>query len=131
MFEAFLLNKLLVIIEPFYAIFFTALIFAFMHTIYPGVRINFPLAFIGGFLFTQTYYFFPNIILASLMHICLNPVAVLHDFFVPSKTKMKKILYKNFKFRNFYYANKKDIVKLGFVLFFIISIFSILYYISF
>lgn len=110
MFEAFLLNKLLVVFDPFFAIIFTALIFAYMHTIYPGVYINFPLAFIGGFLFTQTYYFFPNIILASIMHMCLNPVAVLYDFFIPSKNnnnfnKDKKYLFEyNFflKHKNYF-----------------------------
>ena len=85
-FQGYLLNKLLLTqLDPFLSILIVASLFAFMHFIYPNAFLHVPLAFLGGILFAQTYYYYPNIYLASIMHLILNPIAVLHGFFVPLK----------------------------------------------
>lgn len=68
--------------EPLYMILVNATIFTLLHTIFPNVYINLPVAFIGGIGFALMYMRFPNLILIIISHSILNFFAVLYGFFV-------------------------------------------------
>lgn len=59
-----------------------ALLFTFLHTIFPPYIINLPLAFIGGIGFGLLYMKYPNLWLMIISHAILNFVAVLFGFFM-------------------------------------------------
>lgn len=65
-------------------IFVNALLFTFLHVIYPNRLAMLPLAFVGGLFFAYLYKKYPNLILISLLHSVLNFTAVLYGFFVIS-----------------------------------------------
>ncbi len=58
-----------------------ALLFAFMHIIYPFPHIGLPFAFVIGIFFATLYRKYPNLILISISHSILNFVAVWYGFF--------------------------------------------------
>ncbi len=81
-YRAFLLPQLKKIIKsPLIVIILNSILFMFLHIIYPGPAIMLPLAFLGGLWFASIYYFYPNLILATISHSVLNFVAVLLGFF--------------------------------------------------
>jgi membrane protease YdiL (CAAX protease family) len=49
-------------------VFIDALLFGAMHLIFPFPAIIFVTAFLGGIAFATTYYYYPNVILSSLVH---------------------------------------------------------------
>ena|GEM_PF-3515972 len=81
LFQAFLLQHLQGVISIPLAVAVTALLFGFMHTVYPGARFNMMLGSAGGFLWAILYTLAPNLIVASLAHAVLNIVAVRFAFF--------------------------------------------------
>jgi membrane protease YdiL (CAAX protease family) len=58
-----------------------ALLFTFIHAIYPNKLVNLTTIFLGGLGFAGIYYFYPNLIMISLSHMILNFVAVYFGFF--------------------------------------------------
>lgn len=68
--------------NPLKIIVVNALLFTFLHTIFPNPILGLPLAFIGGIGFSFMYLRFPNLPLVVLSHAVLNFVIVLYGFFV-------------------------------------------------
>lgn len=68
--------------EPASMIFINALIFTFLHTMFPGIAVGLPVAFIGGIGFAIMYYSYPSLPLIVISHSILNFLVVLHGFFV-------------------------------------------------
>ncbi len=62
-----------------------ALLFMYLHIIYPNPKVNLLLALIGGAGFGAMYYYFPNFYLASLSHMALNFIAVYYGFLASKK----------------------------------------------
>ena len=62
-------------------IIINALLFAFIHIIYPDKLTNLSLSFLGGLCFAWLYYYYPNLLLASLSHSLLNFTVVYFNFF--------------------------------------------------
>jgi membrane protease YdiL (CAAX protease family) len=67
--------------SPVLVLFFNALIFTYMHAIFPNPQINLPLAFVGGLGFAAIYMKYPNLFLIILSHSVLNFCAILFGFF--------------------------------------------------
>lgn len=63
-------------------VFVSALLFTFLHIIYPDAFVNLPLAFIGGIGFSMMYMRYPNLILISIVHAIFNFTAILYGFFI-------------------------------------------------
>ena len=68
--------------SPVRIVFVNALLFTFLHIIYPDARVNLPLAFVGGIAFSMMYLRYPNLILISIAHAVFNFTAILYGFFV-------------------------------------------------
>lgn len=81
-FQAFLLQRLETVFAVPLAIAVVALLYGFMHTIYPDKRFNMILASGGGVMWAILYTLAPNLIVASLSHAFLNVFAVRFSFFV-------------------------------------------------
>lgn len=58
-----------------------ALLFSFMHAIYPFPHIGLPFSFVAGIFFAGLYKKYPNLILVSLSHAILNFAVVWYGFF--------------------------------------------------
>ena len=67
--------------SPLAIILTNAVLFAFLHAIFPNYLTNLPLAFVGGIAFAAIYYKYPNLVLIMLSHAVLNFVAVWYGFF--------------------------------------------------
>ena len=67
--------------SPAALILTNAVLFTFLHVIFPHYSINLPLAFIGGIAFAAIYYKYPNLFLIILSHSVLNFIAVWYGFF--------------------------------------------------
>ena len=81
-FRAFLMPKLeSLFLSAITLILVNALLFAFLHIIYPHPSLNLPFGFIAGVGFATMYYFYPNLILISISHSVLNFFAVFYSFF--------------------------------------------------
>lgn len=63
-------------------IFANAVLFTFLHIIYPNPFIGLSVAFLGGIGFAVMYINYPSLSLIILSHSVLNFVAVLYGFFV-------------------------------------------------
>jgi membrane protease YdiL (CAAX protease family) len=63
-------------------LFANALIFTFLHIIFPNPMIGLPLAFTGGMGFAIMYLYYPSLPLVVLSHAALNFCVVLYGFFV-------------------------------------------------
>ncbi|MBI3273916.1 MAG: CPBP family intramembrane metalloprotease [Candidatus Colwellbacteria bacterium] len=86
-FQGVLMAKLRRIFSsPALIIFIVAALYAYMHIIFPPLPVSLPFAFVAGLGFAAIYYFYPNLILASLSHIILNFFAVLYCFFTFTQT---------------------------------------------
>ncbi len=68
--------------RPLWIILTNALLFTFLHIIFPSVAISLPLAFVGGIGFAVMYMKYPSLTLIILSHSVLNFCAVLYGFFV-------------------------------------------------
>lgn len=95
LFQGFILLKLVAVLPQSVAIIITALIFGYMHTIYPKPFFSMILGTLAGLLFATLYLNYPNFILVSLMHSILNFTAVYLGFFtfldsegIPKKTEL-------------------------------------------
>ena len=95
LFQGFILFKLESIFQNLVAVIITALIFGYMHTIYPKPVFSMILGTLAGLLFATLYVIYPNLILASVIHAVLNFTAVYLGFFtfvdsegVPEKTEL-------------------------------------------
>lgn len=97
LFQGFLLYKLELIFAVPVAIFINALIFGYMHTIYPNPIFSGALGVGAGLFFGVLYTFFPNIIVSSVVHAILNFVAVYFSFFT-FLTKEKRPKRTSFQF---------------------------------
>jgi membrane protease YdiL (CAAX protease family) len=94
-FQGFILFKLESVFSYASAILITALIFGYMHTIYPRPLFSMFLGTLAGILFAALYASYPNFLLASLTHSLLNFTAVYLGFFTfldskgaPEKTRI-------------------------------------------
>lgn len=67
---------------PLYIIFTNAVLFTYLHIIFPNPLLCLPIAAIGGIGFAWIYIKYPSLPLAILSHSVLNFVAVLYGFFV-------------------------------------------------
>lgn len=81
LFQGFILYKLNLTFGPLVAVVLTALIFGYMHTIFPKPLFSMILGTIAGLLFATLYTIYPNILMASITHSILNPIAVYFGFF--------------------------------------------------
>lgn len=68
--------------NPFTLIVANAVIFTFLHTIFPDLYTGLPVAFLGGIGFAFMYYRYPNLPLIIICHSILNFYIVLYGFFV-------------------------------------------------
>ncbi len=69
----------------YFIIFINAILFMFLHIIFPNLGIGLPIAFISGVFFAWLYIKYPNLVLISITHSILNIVAVLLGFFTTMK----------------------------------------------
>lgn len=68
--------------KPALLIIANALLFTFLHSIFPKPLIGLPIAFIGGIGFALMYYRYPNLPLIILSHSIINFYIVLYGFFI-------------------------------------------------
>lgn len=82
LFRGWLMYKLRKIFNsPFKVIFISASLFALMHLFIPLQHIFIPISFIIGVGFATVYYYYPNIYLASLVHVIINLVVPIGCYF--------------------------------------------------
>lgn len=75
LFRGWLMYQLKKIFDsPFKVIFINACLFALIHLFIPLQYIFIPISFIIGIGLATVYYYYPNIYLASLVHIIMNLV---------------------------------------------------------
>ena len=81
-FRSFLIHKLKSIFSHnSIIILINALLFTFIHIIYPNLVISLPISFISGICFAWLYVKYPNLFLITISHAILNLTAVLLGFF--------------------------------------------------
>jgi uncharacterized protein len=81
-YRGFLFPKLQVLFKnPTVIVLVNALIFGFLHVIYPFPLTMLIVSTIGGIGFSLLYYRFPNLLLVSAAHAVLNFVALYQGFF--------------------------------------------------
>lgn len=68
--------------KPIYIILINALLFTFLHILFPNPLIGLPLAFIGGIGFALMYMKYPSLLLIIISHSTINFFVVLYGFFV-------------------------------------------------
>jgi membrane protease YdiL (CAAX protease family) len=68
--------------NPVLIVLTNALLFTFLHIIFPSLTVSLPLAFVGGVGFAVMYIKYPSLTLIILSHSVLNFCAVLYGFFV-------------------------------------------------
>ncbi len=95
LFQGFILSRLQAVIPATAAILVTALIFGYVHTIYPRPLFSFFLGLVAGLFFAILYTLYPNLIASSIAHAVLNFTAVYCGFFTftdqrghPRKTEL-------------------------------------------
>ncbi len=95
LFQGFILLKLEGVFPTVFAVIITALIFGYMHTIYPKPIFSMILGILAGLFFATLYVIYPNLLSASISHAILNFTAVYLGFFtfvdsegVPKKTEL-------------------------------------------
>ena len=80
-FRSFLMPKLKILFSlPITVVISNAFLFGLIHIIYPDSLIIFILSFLLGLGFATTYYFYPNLALATIAHSIINFVAVFYCF---------------------------------------------------
>ncbi len=84
-YRSFLIPRLEKVFNSKYVVIIVnALLFTFLHIIYPSLGIVLPLVFVSGILFAWLYIKYPNLVLISIAHSILNVTALLLGFFVIS-----------------------------------------------
>jgi membrane protease YdiL (CAAX protease family) len=68
--------------SPIQIVLSNAVLFTYLHTIFPNPLLALPLAFVGGVAFAVMYLKYPSLPLVIASHAVLNFVAVLYGFFV-------------------------------------------------
>ncbi|MCX6755520.1 MAG: lysostaphin resistance A-like protein [Candidatus Nomurabacteria bacterium] len=68
--------------KPWIVVIVNALIFMFLHSIFPNPLIGLPLAFVGGLGFAIMYMRYPSLPLIIISHSIINFAVVLYGFFV-------------------------------------------------
>lgn len=68
--------------NPLYVVLANALLFTFLHTIFPNPLIGLPLAFVGGLGFALMYMRYPSLVLIVISHSIINFFVVLYGFFL-------------------------------------------------
>ena len=91
LFQGFILFKLQLVFNFLIAIIITALIFGYMHTIFPKPWLSMILSTLGGLMFATLYTIYPNIIISSITHSVLNFIAVYLGFFTFAQLETKNI----------------------------------------
>src|SRR3989344_6314269 len=81
LFQGFILYELQSIFPAVLAIVVSALIFGYLHTIYPRPVFSFILGTLAGLFFAMLYTLYPNLIISSIVHMILNFTAVYLGFF--------------------------------------------------
>jgi membrane protease YdiL (CAAX protease family) len=71
-----------IIKNPIFIILVNALLFMFLHVIFPNPMIGLPIAFIGGIGFAVMYMKYPSLPLIIISHALINFFVVLYGFFV-------------------------------------------------
>jgi membrane protease YdiL (CAAX protease family) len=71
-----------IIKKPIFIVLVNALIFTFLHIIFPNPMIGLPIAFIGGIGFAVMYMKYPSLPLIIVSHALINFFVVLYGFFV-------------------------------------------------
>lgn len=80
-FQGFVLHELLPVFHPFAAVVTTAVLFGYMHTIYPNPLRNMVITTIAGIGFSSLYLYMPNLVAISLCHAVLNFAVINFGFF--------------------------------------------------
>jgi membrane protease YdiL (CAAX protease family) len=81
-FRGFLIPRLKsIFVSPKAVILINALLFAFIHIVFPQPLQLLPLGMIGGIGFATIYYYYPNLLLITASHAVLNFFVVLFCFF--------------------------------------------------
>lgn len=82
LFRSFLIPKLSCLFHSrFIVACSNAILFSFLHILYPDFLPLFPIAFFGGLGFAAIYMAFPNVLLISASHAVLNYATALLGFF--------------------------------------------------
>lgn len=68
--------------KPVLLILSNAIIFTFLHILFPNPLVGLPVAFIGGVGFAIMYYRYPNLPLIIISHSIINFCIILYGFFV-------------------------------------------------
>lgn len=68
--------------KPLVVLLANAVLFTFLHSIFPNPILGLPLAFLGGIGFAYMYMKYPSLILIILSHSVINFFVVLYGFFV-------------------------------------------------
>lgn len=71
-----------IIKKPVFIVLTNALIFMFLHSIFPNPFVGLPFAFIGGIGFALMYMRYPSLPLIIVSHALINFFVVLYGFFV-------------------------------------------------
>ena len=98
LFQGFILQRLGEVFIPFIAILINALLFGYMHTIYPKPVFSMLLGVAAGIFFGTLYTAFPNLVISSIVHAILNFTAVYFSFFtfldsdeIPRRTELNPL----------------------------------------
>jgi membrane protease YdiL (CAAX protease family) len=82
LYRSFLMHELsLVFDHPAAIILANAMLFAFIHIIYPNRTSNLIVSFLAGICFAGLYYYYPSLILISISHLILNFAATYFGMF--------------------------------------------------
>ncbi len=108
-YRSFLMNKLEYLSGSIiFVVLLNAILFAFIHSIYPHAKFTVLLGFLSGLGFASVYYYFPNLILISISHSILNFVAVWFGLFtltnedgMPKRTRLHSKYIKNMTLKLF------------------------------
>jgi membrane protease YdiL (CAAX protease family) len=76
LYQSFLLQLLIPTYGIPVAIFITALLFGFLHILFPRPLFSFFLTFLGGLAFATLFTLQPNLLVASIAHLVLNITAL-------------------------------------------------------
>ena len=81
LFQGFILTILLGYFNPIVSVIVTAVLFGYLHTIYPRPVMSFFVGSIGGLLFASVFVLHPDLLVSSVAHSILNFTAVYLGFF--------------------------------------------------
>jgi len=80
MYRGFLIPRLKAVLSsPWTIIFVNTSLFLFLHIVCEGWMIL-PLSFVFGIAITAVYYYYPNLLLATIVHAIANFIAALYGF---------------------------------------------------